>query len=480
MDDLQQPPLHTPASEPPATRLPLAGWLREGLRAGVLMRLRLAGQQPTPLQLAGLLLLLSAIELGLGRLEVAGPASFGLQAWLAPYWGTAALLLLAWWTLWKATPQQAIDNRPSGLAAWFTLWMVAVLPANLVAQGLGIAQAHELLPAALAGGGWWAWALYLGLWVWTLAVALRLAVQFGAGWRRLLVFGIGLAGLFALTAWQFPDRAWTADFAQVEGQEPTQLQLSQEVFETQQAVWAQAVDALAPQRPGVADVYGLVFAPYAEENVFLRESSLVAGLLAERFDARGRVLHLVNHASTAGSLPWATPQNLERAIGALAARMDVAQDILVVYLTSHGANDYRLAASHGPLEVEPISPGELRAALDKAGIRHRVIAVSACYSGGWIGPLADENSLVMTAADATHTSYGCGRLSELTFFGRAVFDEQLRKTHSFEAAFAAAVPLIRQREIDAGKSDGFSNPQISVGAAIAPVLRSLEQRLDGR
>jgi hypothetical protein len=157
--------------------------------------------------------------------------------------------------------------------------------------------------------------------------------------------------------------------------------------------------------------------------------------------------------------------------------MDRDNDVLVVYLTSHGARDFKLAASHWPLEVDALSPAELRAALDKAGIRNRVIAVSACYSGGWIDALADDNTLVMTAADATHTSYGCGRLSELTFFGRAMFDEQLRKTHSFEQAFAAAVPVIRQREIDAGKEDGFSNPQIKVGANIGPVLRALEQRL---
>ena len=84
----------------------------------------------------------------------------------------------------------------------------------------------------------------------------------------------------------------------------------------------------------------------------------------------------------------------------------------------------------------------------------------------------------MTAADATHTSYGCGSRSELTFFGRAVFDEQLRKTHSFEQAFNRAVPLIKQREIDADKKDGFSNPQIRIGTRIRPLLKVLEQRLD--
>jgi hypothetical protein len=158
--------------------------------------------------------------------------------------------------------------------------------------------------------------------------------------------------------------------------------------------------------------------------------------------------------------------------------MDREHDLLVVYMTSHGARDFQLAASNPPLKVDTISPGELRAALDEAGIRHRVIAISACYSGGWIGPLASDTTLVMTAADADHTSYGCGSLSELTFFGRAMFDEQLRKTHSIERAFAAAVPLIRQREDEAGKQDGFSNPQISVGQGVRPLLAELEKRLD--
>ena len=42
----------------------------------------------------------------------------------------------------------------------------------------------------------------------------------------------------------------------------------------------------------------------------------------------------------------------------------------------------------------------------------------------------------------------------------------------------AAVPVIKKREEEGGKPDGFSNPQISVGAAIAPVLKELETRLE--
>ena len=205
---------------------------------------------------------------------------------------------------------------------------------------------------------------------------------------------------------------------------------------------------------------------------------MVSQLLQERFDAQGRVIHLLNHAETAASHAWATPQNLQRAITGLAERMDSDNDVLVIYMTSHGARNHELAAAHWPLQVPPATPEMLRAALDEAGIRHRVIAVSACYSGGWIEPLATDSTLIMTAADATHTSYGCGTRSELTFFGRAVFNEQLRQTHSFTQAFEKAVPLIAQREVEAGKADGFSNPQIRVGTQIAPVLQALEKRLE--
>jgi Peptidase C13 family len=114
--------------------------------------------------------------------------------------------------------------------------------------------------------------------------------------------------------------------------------------------------------------------------------------------------------------------------------------------------------------------------LTQAGIKHRVIAVSACYSGGWIAPLQTDHSLIMTAADATHTSYGCGTRSELTFFGRAVFNEGLQASASFETAFAQAVPVIKKREEEAGKDDGFSNPQIFVGSGIKPLLGKLEQQ----
>jgi hypothetical protein len=460
-------------NETVAEGLGLRAWLREGVRAAFLRHPRIGSARVRPRELLLLALLSIAVEIVLGRLEVDGPADFNLRAWLAPFWSMTGMLAL----LWALLAARAQDGEPPpGVASWLALWLVAALVPGTLSQGLGVAHAHGLLPQALDGSALFAWGTYLLLWVWSMAIAVVLGRGFGLRRRRLAAMVAGLFLIFAVTAWQFPERAWEAPQAAAPDESP-RLALTQESFELQQAVLGRALESLAPQRPGVTDVYGLVFAPFAAEDVFLKESGLVADLVAQRFDARGRVLQLVNHVDTVDSLPWATPLNLKRAIDAIARRMDRENDLLVIYLTSHAARDFQLAAAHPPLSVDAVSPGELRVALDEAGIRNRVIAISACYSGGWVGPLASNTTLVMTAADADHTSYGCGQLSELTYFGRAVFDEQLRRTHSFEQAFAAAVPVIRQRETEAGKPDGFSNPQISVGEGLKPLLKALESRL---
>ncbi|GDY38505.1 C13 family peptidase [Acidovorax sp. NB1] len=498
-----------PAPQPPgpvasvgaaAERLTLWGWMREGLRAGLFLPPRTGVAAPTPWQLLVLSLVSAGLLVAASRLDVVGPAQFNLRGWLAPMWSGLVLLWLAWWAM---APAQRAAASPSalasagvppptgGLAAWYVLTAWAPLAPLLVLYALMATAVHRpgLWDGTVAAIVFWV--AYGVLTLWMLATLVVVSARFIQSRWRTAAFSVAMAAVIGVGMWQFQDQPWEPDVQaladasaetaaaadEAQAPEPVPLALTQAMFEEQQTLWQQQVDALAPERPGVVDVYGLVFAPYADENVFRRESTMVSSLLEERFDAQGRVLHLLNHAETADTHAWATPENLKRAITALAARMDREHDLLVVYLTSHGARDHALAASHWPLQVAPATPEMLRAALDAAGIRNRVIAVSACYSGGWIEPLATDSTLIMTAADATHTSYGCGRLSELTFFGRAVFHEQLRQTHSFTEAFAKAVPLIQQREVEAGKADGFSNPQIRVGKQITPVLQALEQRL---
>jgi Peptidase C13 family len=198
--------------------------------------------------------------------------------------------------------------------------------------------------------------------------------------------------------------------------------------------------------------------------VFLKEGALVADVMGARFGTGARTIRLVNHASTVDSLPWATPENLKKTLDRIGQLIDPAEDIVFIHLASHGGADGTLSAEFWPLPMDSLTGVQLRAMLDDANIALRLLSISACYSGGWIVPLSTQGSLVMTASDADHTSYGCGRKSELTFFTRALFDEQLRTTtRSFEDALSAARPIIEAREKKAGKKDGFSNPQIFAG-----------------
>ena len=499
-DPVPQPPAPEALVGAAAGRLTLWGWMREGLRTALFLPPRTAAAAPTPWQLLVLSLVSAGLLVAASRLEVVGPAQFNLRGWLTPMWSGLVLLWLAWWAMAPAQRAAAslaavasagVPAPTGGLAAWYVLTAWAPLAPLLVLYALMATAVHRpgLWDGTVAAIVFWV--AYGVLMLWVLATLVVVSARFIRSRWRTAAFSVAMAAVIGVGMWQFQDQPWEPDVQaladasaetaaaadEAQAPEPVPLALTQAMFEEQQTLWQQQVDALVPERPGVVDVYGLVFAPYADENVFRRESTMVSSLLQERFDAQGRVLHLLNHAETADTHAWATPENLQRAITALAARMDREHDVLVVYLTSHGARNHALAASHWPLQVAPATPEMLRAALDAAGIRNRVIAVSACFSGGWIEPLATDSTLIMTAADATHTSYGCGRLSELTFFGRAVFHEQLRQTHSFTEAFAKAVPLIQQREVAAGKADGFSNPQIRVGKQITPVLQALEQRL---
>lgn len=480
-EDMPEDTQNQPVLQTARNHLALTQWLAKGLKAGFFVSPNLQGAVPKPSQVLVIVALLSAVGIGVARLYVQGPAVFDAQAWLAGWWVTLLFVALAWWALPEASDQSEPKPilRATSVAGICMVWMLAELPVQLVYEGINLALSHEVIKPPAAWVSWIQWGTYIAYMAWLFSVDIFVLCHFFGRTKKTAVFAASLVAATVLSVSQFNARSWQEDYSKSSANEAEKprLHLTQQVFEEQQALLKATMARVAPQRKDRADVYGLVFAPYAAEDVFLRESTMVSSVLRDRFDAGDRIIHLLNHGTTTKTHPWATTANLEQSVQALAAKMDLKKDLLVVYLTSHGGSDFKLAASHWPLEIEPLTPQVLKHILDKAGVRNRVVAVSACFAGGWANVLATEYSLIMTAADATHTSYGCGRLSELTFFGRAVFDEQLRKTRSFEQAFNRAVPIIKQREIDAEKKDGFSNPQIRIGSQIRPFLKALEQRL---
>lgn len=449
-------------------------WLREGARVLALRSPRWQGLVARPLTLAllvvALLLTGAAVQWGLtegsatlvGRSFLHGWADFALLAWLS-------------WIVARSAHRTA-PAAPTAATLLALAWCAGLLLA-WVDGAVALA-----LRAALGPVDAWPESVYWASWL--LSIAWLGLAQTVLLWR-VAVGGLARAAILlvlpltlAIGAWLAPTTFWWSEPAP-DPDAWAGLPLTDEVVDAQPQLLARALAGLQPPAPGRVNVYALTYAPYASEDVFMRESAVVAKTMRERFDADGRLVELVVNPATTTTLPWATPLNLRKAIAHVATVMDRERDVLFLHLTSHGGADGQLAAETSPLQTEPMTPELLKRWLDEAGVRWRVVSVSACYSGSWIPPLAGDGTLVMTAADADHTSYGCGKRSELTFFGRAMYEEQLRKTWSFTEAHAHARKVIAVREQEAGKSDGYSNPQISEGAGVREVLARLEREQRG-
>jgi len=238
-----------------------------------------------------------------------------------------------------------------------------------------------------------------------------------------------------------------------------------------------AITALLPQRPGRPDLYVVSFGGDSSEDVFRNEAEYTQTLMSRRFGADGRTVALINHTDSLERTPrpLATLENLRRTLAGIGRAMDPEQDVLLLFLTMHGTPEHQLFVRMQPAYLDLIDPKELRAALDDAGIRNRVLVVSACYSGGFVPALKGDHTLILTASHRNRPSFGCGADSDATYFGRAWLIEGLNETTDFVAAFESAKVRIEQRERD----EGFrpSRPQIEIGAAILPLLAQWRAQL---
>jgi hypothetical protein len=220
-------------------------------------------------------------------------------------------------------------------------------------------------------------------------------------------------------------------------------------------------------------VYFVGFAGDGDHAIFRREALAAEHAISGHFGEQGRALNLINDSDDRDSYPIASLTGLSQALTLLAGRMDRANDVVVLTLTSHGSQD-GLDVKNGAVPLLDLEPDDLRQAFDDAGIRWRVVIVSACYSGVFVDSLKSDTSLVITAADDSNTSFGCDDHRELTYFGEAFFKDALPASDSLEQAFGRAASLISTRETQKGLR--HSNPQMFVGSLMKAKLATLEAR----
>lgn len=233
--------------------------------------------------------------------------------------------------------------------------------------------------------------------------------------------------------------------------------------------------AVQPQRRGTVDAYVIV-AALDSDPVFGREAREAARVLERRYGAAGRTILLAGSDGTAESgQPMGSPANLSLALARVAEVMNPAEDVLVLYTTSHGA-PFGLYYHDGDQGYGAVSPTRLWSQLSSLGIRNRLVLVSACYSGVFVPMLSSDTTAIVTAASAERSSFGCQADNDWTYFGDALVNRALRKPISLANAAKEARTTIAGWEAQEKLTP--SEPQVSIGeGAASGWLAALEARL---
>jgi Peptidase C13 family/YcxB-like protein len=373
---------------------------------------------------------------------------------------------------------------------WLACLMVMLLATTFAMELLYLPLRSSLIIQDGNSGAWLHWFVWGAYIVWLLVVvarAIRMLFNYPLPTIGVLTalysfFVLAVSGLF--TQQQFFIKDYDDDYADYEA---NKIDVEATYYQ-QAALLAKTLDGIKPERAGATDLYFVGLAGSSYQDVFKSEVQMAQILFDKSFDTAQRSLLLINHAKTVNTLPLANLPNLSVSLDGLAKKMNIEEDILFLFLSSHGSapgkkqKDYEISTDFYPLEPNNIEAKKLKLALDASGIKNRVIVVSACHSGGFIDVLKDENSLIMTASRKDRSSFGCSNEEKYTYFGDAYFVQSLTKTakigeHNFTQAFESAKKIISKKEQVQQKDSPPSEPQMYEGAAIKAKLINLEVRL---
>jgi hypothetical protein len=249
---------------------------------------------------------------------------------------------------------------------------------------------------------------------------------------------------------------------------PEQAPSPEQVMYAQRNMVHKALAELGPRTPGRPNLYVVAFGGDGGEDVFRNEAEYAATMFPKRFGPDTHVVVLENNPGSLERHPLASWSNLEETLDGIATLMKPDEDILLVYLTTHGGEDHTLLVDMDPLPLDQIGTDDLSGILSKRPFKWKVVVVNACYSGGFVPSLQGPGTLVITAARADRSSFGCGSDSDITYFGHAWLVDGLNHTTDFIEAYRQASSEIAQWEAKDKLTP--SEPQMNVGTGIAEQL----------
>lgn len=433
---------------------------------------------PSPVGLPSLLIwivVLAALRIAV-QYVAAGPGGgfnpYGLNAvvaWLALEAAVAALFVPA-------------AARATALSAMFALLVVAELAAYGAKIGVTLLPAAAVSNAVLSAASFAIFAAVSVWWVGAIVAVLRSCVPlrwlpaFGrvaALWVALLAVTVIVPHAPVFVGRNFDLRSangWEALHAKMAAPAANSGEAQDETVrfdQAQRSLLQAEIAGLGPPRRGATNVYAIGVAGWAGQDVFLKELDGGLTVLGDILPIKGHTLRLVNQGDTIETLPLATPRNFAAAVHAVGEVMNKDEDILLVLMTSHGEpSGFGLRLPNEA--IAELTPNELATIVNNEGIKNRIVIVSACFAGVFVPPLANDNTIVLTAADARNTSFGCAPERDWTYFGDAFFRQSVRPGRDFQRAFDNARMLIHGWELMDHATP--SNPQGHFGPALVARL----------
>jgi hypothetical protein len=135
----------------------------------------------------------------------------------------------------------------------------------------------------------------------------------------------------------------------------------------------------------------------------------------------------------------------------------------LLYFSSHGTPGGLVL---GDIVVKPEDVAGL--VDDACGDRPTVVIVSACFSGTFVPALKAANRMILTAARADRTSFGCGQDDKYPYFDTCVLAE-LKDAGSFPRLADRVRDCVSKREAETGMTPP-SEPQVSIAPQLAAKL----------
>ncbi len=356
----------------------------------------------------------------------------------------------------------------------FVVLAVALLATDPV--GGVLVQGYRLLVVHTSLGRipWSMWTLYGLLLMWIPVVMYRVQRRIFAGsrWRSAAGSAVYFLGSIGLLIWLPHTKLW---YTAYRAESPQQRVDVEKTYYAQPALLQSELSRLKPSRSGVHNIYFVGVAGWAEQNVFMDEISSVRRLFRQRFDTAGHSVVLINNPTTVRSVPLADASNLQQVLDRVGKMMNPKRDMLFLYITSHGSENQTIAFHYWPLSLDNLTAEHLRTIIANAHIGWRTVVLSSCYSGGFVDALKSPRALIITAAAADRTSFGCSSTNTWTYFGNAYFHRSLAHTTDFIKAFREARGIIARRE--SRHKFTPSRPQIWVGGKMEKFLPQVESQL---